>query len=190
MSICFCFAFLASLSSGKYFAYYVYPLVLPLTILWSLSTWRHKRLAALLAILYLALLSAPLYLKDLREPPPPAGATDPQKYSRLKALVGDEPVLSIRAHHSIVYLAHVEPAQPLLWPNHAYLLWGSREDDYFVGHLVKQPRFVLLKAGLCEESPPVLPQTCRRLAAEYRPVLQIEDRDPVRRAALYQRLSP
>lgn len=179
------FALIAGMLTRKNFTYYLYPLVVPTTVIWALSTYRHKKLAVLICIAALAVMTAPGVIYEFRQKNVEA-SYDFSKFRELKGIVGNEKVLSIRAHNSIPYFADVTPAQPLVWPNHAQLFYGPKEDDYFNGFLTKGAKFVLLRSDTCAAGHPILPKSCDALASRYTKVMVFNTGGEYQRADFYQ----
>jgi preprotein translocase subunit SecE len=183
-------ATIASLISRKNFHYYVYPLVIPTSILWAMSTSRFKRITLIICVLFMAVTSIRSYWNDFGPVGKLAASYDFTQFRKFKSIVGDHPVLSIRGHNAYTYFADVEPAQPLVWPNHAQLFYGPKEDEYFVGYLNKGAEFVFIKEDACTKFLAELTQTCRIVQERYSPVLKIEDASPYRESVLYRLSKP
>lgn len=170
------FSFASTIPAGKFYPYYLYVMVLPAVVLYSISTSRFKRLAVLLVMAAMGLIALRPAIKDVTSGERIEAAYDLSEFRQLKALVGEEKVLTIRAHPAIIYFGDIVPAQPLVWTNHAEFLYGDKEDDYFLGHLEKQPVFVMTMVNLCADQAggKFYPKSCAVLAKEYSVVMKID----------------
>lgn len=169
------FSLASTLPAGKFYPYYLYILVLPLTVLYGLSSGRSKQAAVVVVMLVLAAMAIRPAIKNAGTVADIRAAYDFDQFRALKGLVGDAQVLTIRAHPSIVYFSDIHPAQPLVWTNHAEFLYGPREDAYFAGHLEKRPRFVMTMGTLCanQRYGKFYPLSCEAIARDYVRVMEI-----------------
>jgi hypothetical protein len=189
MLVMLLFAFLSTLPPLKFYKYYLYPMVLPLVILYSLSISVHKRMAMVVVAIGLAVVAVPDVLKWFGSLNDARSAWDMEKYRRLKTLVGDEKVLSIRTDPTITYYSGIDMMQPLAWVNHPEIIYGAGQDDYYNAYLQKRPKFVTTMMVMCQ--PPPLqqptPKVCAALKADYSVVMRFEDSVTWRQALVYQR---
>lgn len=182
------FAFVGTLPPGKFYVHYLYALVPSLAALYALSTGAYKRLALVAVVVVLALLSIrPIYW-EFGTPAQIRMNYDLSQYRKLKEMAGNEKLLSIRASPTLPLFTGLEPAQPLVWVNHAEVIYGPGEDDYFVGQLRRRPKFVATLDVLCDgtRQRQSLPKSCDEITAHYSKIMTFPDREWWRRAAVYQ----
>ena len=192
MLVMLLFAFLSTLPPLKFYKYYLYPMVLPLVILYSMSTSAYKRLAMVVVAIGLAVVAVPDVLKWFGSFSDARSAWDMGKYQRLKTLVGDEKVLSIRTDPTITYYSGIDMMQPLVWVNHPEIIYGAGQDDYYNAYLQQRPRFVMTMMVMCQPPPEQqpTPKVCAALKADYSVVMRFEDSVVWRQALVYRRNSP
>lgn len=183
-------AFVGTLPPAKFFAHYLYAVIPPLVALYSLSNGRYKAATLAAGAIFLALAVLRPFISDVGTLTEMKSNYDFSQYRQLKNLVGENKLLTIRAHPAIIYLGDIDPAQPLVWIDHPKIMYGPREDEYFVDQLARQPNFVATMADLCNgpAAHQPLPTTCAGLAAGYHQVMSIKDRDSWRRVAVYQKI--
>jgi len=183
------FAFGGAISSGKFYAYYMYPVVVPLTALFVLSNFARKWLVMLVAMTILMVASAVIYIKNFGTLEEARATYDFSQYRKLHDLVGKDDMLSMRAHMEVTYFSDIKPMQPYVWENHAELIMGAGEDDYFSRYLAAKPKFVATNTYLCQGDKAEwdLPKSCATLTENYTRIMNIEDHAYFRRAYIYQR---
>jgi hypothetical protein len=87
-------------------------------------------------------------------------------YRALGKRVGNAPVLFMHASIVPAYYSGVRPADALVWPAHARILFGNDEDAYFMRTIGRGPRFIVTGYGWCDD-PASLRGACARVARDY-----------------------
>ncbi|EPF0113076.1 hypothetical protein ACSPUS_000609 [Escherichia coli] len=75
-----------------------------------------------------------------------------EEFAAMHQLVGNEKVMSIRASHVLFYLSDMIPFHPYIWNGHSKLVFGDKENEYFIKQLELSPKFVLTGNGYCEKA--------------------------------------
>lgn len=169
-------ALVGVLSSGKYYMHYGYIMVPSALALVALSVNPGRWLALLASLALLVLPSGRTALAEVGSPAVWRQAYDFSKYREIKTLVGEEKVLSIRASHVPVFYSNLNAAQPYIWVDHAYMLYGPAEDAYDAGLMKPEQRFVLAPQSLClPGKSDRLEKSCQKLHDEYEPLKTYTD---------------
>lgn len=181
-------SFIGALVPGKFFDHYLYVMVPPLVALYALSTHAYKRVVLLVSMAALVCFSLPSFVKGFGPLQQIRAAYDFTQFRQLKEMIGDEKLLSIKAHHAITYFSDATPAQPLVWFDHARLIYGPKEDDYFLAYLEQRPRFIITIANMCNAPRAELevPKSCDLIQARYSQVMTIADPIGWRSAFVYR----
>lgn len=136
--------------SGKFYPHYLYALAAPAaTILLMVDYRSHARHALLgtfltfVCLAYVAKFTAYLgsetyVMGDFLRP-----------YRQISETVGAEKLMSMRAPIEPLYYSGATPFQPLVWKDHAYIIYGTGEDDYYRARLAQSPAFVMTDYGWC-----------------------------------------
>lgn len=178
------FSMLAFFLNGKFYAQYAFMVAAPLAVLvltldYS-RTW--LRAAFSLALIGLGFINLafglPLGIERWYMP-------DPYKaYAPLAEAVGDEPVMSMHASIVPLYFSGVRPLQPLVFKDHAEIIYGDDADGYYLEYLKKQPRFVMVSGNWCTQEAAAW-ESCKTLLADYEEILSQEFDWPVHDYRLY-----
>lgn len=197
MSVLLIFGILVIVLAAKYYFYYLYLLSAPaVVIVLSLNLRGLIGSAVVLAGLGSASL---LCFKDLvdevglRSGPADLVAV----YAPLAEAVGETPLMVMRGDVVPVYYSGVRLFQPLTMHNHSALMYGptethapgTGEDGYFLGHMLREPAFVMTNPGWCEERVPEW-QSCAILAAQYGEIQSLEPQFLIPGYTLYRRTAP
>lgn len=136
--------------SGKYYSHYLYMGAGPATVLFlraasRVAIGRMALLFFLVAVCGVYLYGFARFAIDKRY------AVDDliKPYSRIAAIAGDAPVMSMRSNIVPLYYSGVYPFQRFVWFDQAGIIFGPREDAYFLQELGRQPRFVMTEHGWC-----------------------------------------
>lgn len=161
---------LSYLASGHYFAHYAFCTMLPFGLL-LLCLAPEQRLAriALLAVLLLAAAGQLAKTAAWAARGAPLAPSYPALYAPLAARLDGAPVLPVHASVIPLFYAHARPLQPLVWVDHAEILYGAGADAYYEGFLGPQTRFAITSPGWCRGAGAGRP-ICAALLRDYDPV--------------------
>lgn len=88
-------------------------------------------------------------------------------YAVLAREVGTKPVMSMRASVVPLYYSGALPAQPIVWDDQPAIMFGDRQDDYFLTHLARRPAFVMTGPGWCDNRAGETSRACASVMRDY-----------------------
>lgn len=88
------------------------------------------------------------------------------EFAAMHQLVGNEKVMSVRASHVLFYLSDMIPFHPYIWNGHSKLVFGDKENEYFIKQLESSPKFVLTGNGYCEKADRMI-DVCDMIRRDY-----------------------
>lgn len=170
-------ALIGTLLSVRFYPHYAFPLAVLAVFLWLVSEHPRRKVFMVVTVAILALSPIKYGVGMLTSIPEIGRAYDFSPYEQVKAMVGEDPVLAVRASHIPFYYARIVPSQPMIWSDHAAIRYREAEDEYYLSYLNRQPPWVMMTRGRCEgEYEMRMPETCRQLRRDYQRVLTLDEK--------------
>lgn len=180
------FSFLSFVMSGKYYYYYAFMITAPTAVMFLTLDYSRAWLRAFLCFfmiggaLSFVFLGMFFYLRD-----PGAKPDLRQVYAPLTEAVGSQPLMSMHASVVPLYFSNLHPFQPLVWHDHAEIIYGTGADKYYVDHLARRPSFVMTANDWCEGGGAAW-TACDILKARYNKLQSQPSMWPIHSYSLYQ----
>ncbi|KAF1022950.1 MAG: hypothetical protein GAK30_00889 [Paracidovorax wautersii] len=170
-------AWVGTLLSVRFYPHYAFPLAVLAVFLWLVSEHPRRKVFMAVTVAILALSPIKYGIGMLKSIPEIRQAYDFSPYEQVKAMVGDEPVLAVRASHIPFYYARIVPSQPMIWSDHAAIRYREAEDAYYLSYLNRQPLWVMMARGRCEGAYEMgMPETCHQLRRGYEHVMTLDEK--------------
>ncbi|MDU3817725.1 MAG: hypothetical protein E7G60_15320 [Pantoea sp.] len=88
------------------------------------------------------------------------------EFAELHDIIGDNPVLSIRASHVPYYMSNLKPFDRYIWLTHAKQIMGNKEEAYVMDKLTHKPRFVMTGNDFCGTNNKMI-EVCDFISSNY-----------------------
>lgn len=159
---------------GRYFFHYAFTTLLPFMVI-QLSLEQSRRLTRVIIVLLLLVSCAyqigrsAVWFRTMEISPNPYAF-----YGPIKQKVAGLPVMAVHTSVVPIFYSQTDPLQPLVWRDHADIVYGPKADDYYISFLTREDTyFVLTDYGWCKSAKGGERPVCAALTRDYTPVLDV-----------------
>jgi hypothetical protein len=179
------FSLVSFFLSRKFFPHYAFGVIAPITVIFLTLEYSRPwlRSALTLALIGVALVQVATAINGASILWNRTNLYD--TYAPLADVVKDQPLMSMHASIVPLYFSKLQPFQPLVWSDHAEIMYGIDADNYYMGLLDQKPPFVMTDKDWCKVDGASW-SACAALEARYEQVQSQQDNPPIIGYSLYK----